>query len=226
VTDVTDQTIARQVDDFNQGFTAQIGPELSAVFDGEQADLRAAGVPDGVVGAGETAPDARLVTPTGEETSFAAVRGSAPTVVVFYRGAWCPYCNITLRTYQQELLPALQERGVQLVAVSPQTPEGAEQSIANGELAFPVLTDPENVLAGRFGIVTEPSAAARAAHTQLGFDVADSNADDTAAIPFPSVFVIDAAGVVRSADVHVDYTTRTEVADVLTAVDDLVVPAR
>jgi peroxiredoxin len=221
---VTDQTIARQVDDFNQGFTAQIGPELSAVFDGEQADLRASGVPDGVVGAGEAAPDARLVTPTGEETSLADTRGDTPTVVVFYRGAWCPYCNITLRTYQQELLPALQERGVQLVAVSPQTPEGAEQSIANGELAFPVLTDPENVLAGRFGIVTEPSAAARAAHTQLGFDVADSNADDTAAIPFPSVFVIDADGVVRFADVHVDYTTRTEVADVLTAVDELVVP--
>ncbi len=222
---MTDQTIARQVDDFNQGFTAQIGPELSAVFDGEQADLRASGVPGGVVGAGETAPDARLVTPTGEETSLAAVRGSVPTVVVFYRGAWCPYCNITLRTYQQELLPALRERGVQLVAVSPQTPEAAEQSIANGELAFPVLTDPENVLAGRFGIVTEPSAAARAAHTELGFDVADSNADDSAAIPFPSVFVIDADGVVRFADVHVDYTTRTEVADVLTAVDDLVVPA-
>ncbi|MDM7892906.1 peroxiredoxin-like family protein [Curtobacterium caseinilyticum] len=225
MTDVTDQTIARQVDDFNQGFTAQIGPELSAVFDGEQADLRAAGVPDGVVRAGEAAPDARLVTPTGEETSLSAVRGDAPTVVVFYRGAWCPYCNITLRTYQQELLPALQERGVQLVAVSPQTPEGAEQSIANGELAFPVLTDPENVLAARFGIVTEPSAAARGAHTQLGFDVADSNADDTAAIPFPSVFVIDEAGTVRFADVHVDYTTRTEVDEVLAAVDQLLVTA-
>lgn len=223
---MTDQTIARQVDDFNQGFTAQIGPELSAVFDGEQADLRAAGVPDGVLAVGETAPDAPLVTPTGEETSFAAVRGSAPTVVVFYRGAWCPYCNITLRTYQQDLLPALQERGVQLVAVSPQTPEGAEQSIANGELAFPVLTDPENVLAGRFGIVTAPSEAARAAHTRLGFEVADSNADDTAAIPFPSVFVLDETGTVRFADVHVDYTTRTEVDEVLAAVDALAVPSR
>jgi peroxiredoxin len=223
--EVTDQTIARQVDEFNAGFTAQIGPELSAVFDGEQADLRAAGVPDGVVAVGDEAPDAPLVTPTGSATSLADVRGDAPTVLVFYRGAWCPYCNITLRTYQQELLPALRERGVQLVAVSPQTPEAAEQSIANGELAFPVLTDPENVLAGRFGIVTAPSDAARGAHTRLGFDVADSNADDTAAIPFPSVFVIDAAGTVRFADVHVDYTTRTEVAEVLAAVDEQLAPA-
>ncbi|MDK8172316.1 peroxiredoxin-like family protein [Curtobacterium citreum] len=223
---MTDQTIARQVDEFNEGFTAQIGPELSAVFDGEQRDLRNAGVPGGVVAVGDAAPDGPLVTSTGETTSLQAVRGDAPTVLVFYRGAWCPYCNITLRTYQQELLPALQERGVQLVAVSPQTPEAAEQSIANGELAFPVLTDPENVLAGRFGIVTEPSAAARAAHTQLGFDVADSNADDTAAVPFPSVFVLDDSGVVRFADVHVDYTTRTEVAEVLAAVDALSVATR
>lgn len=221
---MTDQTIARQVDEFNEGFTAQIGPELSAVFDGEQSDLRAAGVPETVVATGASAPDAPLVSPRGESTSFEAVLDGATTVVVFYRGAWCPYCNITLRTYQQELLPALEERGVRLVAISPQTPEAAEQSIANGELAFPVLTDPENVLASRFGIVTEPSAAARAAHTQLGFDVADSNADDTAAIPFPSVFVIDASGVVRFADVHVDYTTRTEVAQVLEAVDALAVP--
>lgn len=223
---MTDQTIARQVETFNEGFTAQIGPELSAVFDSEQRDLRDAGVPEGVVAVGDVAPDGPLVTPTGDTTSFAEARGAAPTVVVFYRGAWCPYCNITLRTYQQELLPALQERGVRLVAVSPQTPEAAEQSIANGELAFPVLTDPENVLAGRFGIVTEPSAAARGAHTQLGFDVADSNADATAAIPFPSVFVIDAEGVVRFADVHVDYTTRTEVATVVAAVDDLRVTTR
>ncbi|PCN48639.1 peroxiredoxin [Curtobacterium sp. 'Ferrero'] len=223
---MTNQSIARQVDVFNEGFTAQIGQELSEVFDGEQRDLRDAGIPGGVVAAGAVAPDARLVTSTGTETTLAEARGDVPTVLVFYRGAWCPYCNITLRTYQQELLPALQERGVRLVAVSPQTPEAAEQSIANGELAFPALTDPENVLAGAFGIVTEPSAAARAAHTRLGFDVADSNADATAAVPYPSVFVIDTDGVVRFADVHVDYTTRTEVEQVLAAVDALPVTTR
>lgn len=71
----------------------------------------------------------------------------------------------------------------------------------------------------RIGIVTEPSANARRAHTALGFDVADSNADATARIPFPSVFVLDADGVVRFADVKVDYTTRTEVATILDAVE-------
>ena len=145
----------------------------------------------------------------------------APAVLVFYRGAWCPYCNIALRTYQRELLPQLRERGVQLVAISPQTPEGSEQAVSNGGLEFAVLSDPANGLVRALGIRTEPSADARAAHTALGFDVADSNADSTGDIPFPTVLVVDAGRVVRFADVHVDYTTRTEVADVLRAVDAL-----
>jgi peroxiredoxin len=216
-------SIADQVDTFNEGFTAQIGPDLSAVFDAEQTALRAAGVPASAVGAGDRLPDADLLTPTGAPTTLSAELGHAPAVVVFYRGAWCPYCNLTLRTYQQELLPELRARGTRLIAISPQTPEGSEQAIANGELAFPVLSDPENALASRLGIVTEPTSDARAAHTQLGFDVADSNADHTAQIPFPSVVVVDAHGVVRFVDVKVDYTERTEVATVLSAVDALTV---
>lgn len=214
-----EQTIAQQVDTFNQGFTAQIGPELSAVFDGEQAALRSGGHPAGIAAVGDTVPQADLLTSTGAGTSLSAALDDRLSVVVFYRGAWCPYCNLTLRTYQEELLPELERRDAQLIAISPQTPEGSEQAIANGDLAFPVLSDPGNVLAAALGIVTAPSPEAREAHSQLGFDVADSNADATAAIPFPSVFVIDEHGVIRFADIQVDYTARTEVATIVEAVE-------
>lgn len=212
-------SIAQQIDDFTAGFEAQIGDRLSAVFSNEQAALRSAGVPAGALDVGDDAPDAELVTAEGAATTFSEARAGAASVVVFYRGAWCPYCNITLRAYQEQLLPALQERAVQLIAISPQTPDGSAQSTTNGSLEFTVLSDPANTLAERFGIVTEPSVDARAAHTELGFDVADSNADETARVPFPSVYLIDAAGVVRFADVHVDYTTRTEPGRIIDAVD-------
>lgn len=213
--------LADQVASFNEGFTAQIGPTLSAVFDQEQAALRADGLPSAVPGVGQRFPDATLLTPAGTEVTLSDELRGRPAVIVFYRGAWCPYCNLTLRTYQRDLLPELTARGVQLVAVSPQTPEASEQAIANGDLAFPVRSDPGNALASELGILTAPSPEAREAHTELGFDVADSNADHTAGIPFPSVFVLDAAGVLRFVDVHVDYTERTEVQTVLTAVDAL-----
>lgn len=215
-------SIAQQIDDFNTGFEAQIGDRLAGVFGGEQSDLRTSGVPAAALGVGDDAPDAPLVTVEGRETSFSAARGAtAAAVVVFYRGAWCPYCNITLRSYQEKLAPTLRDRGVTLLAVSPQTPDGSAASVTNGSLDFTVLSDPANTLATQFGIVTEPSAAARAAHTELGFDVADSNADDTARVPFPSVYVIDEGGVIRFADVHVDYTTRTEPEEILAAVERL-----
>ena len=212
-------SIAEQVSTFNDGFTAQIGPELSAVFDAEQRDLTAAGQPDDAVGVGDQLVDATLLTADGEEASLAEVVGEAPAVLVFYRGAWCPYCNLTLKTYQEQLLPTLRERGVGLVAISPQTPEGSELATTAGSLDFPVLSDPGNVLSRALGIVTEPSAEARAAHAELGFDVADSNADATGDIPFPTVLVVDGDGRVVFADVHVDYTTRTEVDEVVAALD-------
>jgi len=212
-------TIATQVDEFNVGFTAQIGPELSSVFEAEQTALTTAGVPDDVVAVGDRLPEVPLVEPSGEKTTLAAAVAGAASVVVFYRGSWCPYCNLTLKTYQNDLVPILRDRGIELVAISPQTPEASDLAIANGSLEFTVLSDPGNVLSRELGIVTEPTAEARGAHTALGFDVADSNADATGDIPFPTVLVLDADGIVVFADVHVDYTTRTEVATIVEALD-------
>ena len=212
-------TIADQVTEFTEGFNAQIGADATKVFDDEQSGLRDSGVPAAAVRVGDTIVDATLVTTAGDEVSLSETVGEGPAVLVFYRGAWCPYCNLTLKTYQAELLPRLRERGVALVAISPQTPEGSEASVANGSLEFPVLSDPGNVLSGALGIRTAPSADARAVHTQLGFDVADSNADATGDIPFPTVLVVDHDGVVVFADVHTDYTTRTEVDEIVAALD-------
>jgi len=214
---MTTTSISEQVGEFNKGFTAQIGPDLSAVFDQEQNELTHGGVPADAVALGDVVADAELVGLDGQSVKLFTITAGRPAVLVFYRGAWCPYCNITLRTYERDLRPKLDELGVALVAISPQTPDGSTAAIQGGELHFPVLSDPSNAFARALGIVTEPSAAARLAHTELGFDVADSNADSTAGIPFPTVLIIDADSTVRFADVHVDYTTRTEVPEILQA---------
>ncbi|QOD44804.1 peroxiredoxin-like family protein [Clavibacter zhangzhiyongii] len=217
---MTDTTIQAQIAEFDRGFAEQIGPDLSAVFAAEQRALRADGVPADAISTGDALPAATLVDPDGAEVDLHASLGTGPAVVVLYRGAWCPYCNLTLRQYQAELLPALREREATLVAVSPQTPEGSAQA-AGGGLDFAVLSDPSNAFVRALGLVTEPTPEARAAHAQLGFDVADSNADGTGDIPFPTVIVVDADRRVTFADVHADYTTRTEVPEILAAVDAL-----
>ncbi len=215
----TPATIGTQIAEFNVGFTETIGPELSAVFAGEQADLRTAGGPENAVSVGDVLPSAELVATSGSPIGLDGLLAGRPAVLVFYRGAWCPYCNITLRHYDKTLAPGLAGRGVSLIAISPQTPDGSAAAVTNGELGFTVVSDPANAFAGALGIVTAPSAEAQDAHTALGFAVKDSNADDTPAIPYPTVIVIGADRVVRFVDIHIDYTTRTETADILAAVD-------
>lgn len=220
-TDTATTTIAGEIAAFVPGFTGAIGPELSAVFDGEQADLRAAGVPSGAAVVGAPLPRASVLDAEGAAHDLAELLGDGAAVLVFYRGAWCPFCNIALKHYEQTLAPALEERGVRLIAISPQAPEGTAAAVENGELGFTVVSDPGNALAGALGIVTAPSAAAQAAHTALGFAVKDSNADDSPAIPYPSVIVVDADRRIAFADIKVDYTQRTETPEILAAVDVL-----
>jgi peroxiredoxin len=189
-------------------------------FAQEQAELVAAGVPLAVATAGSVLRDAAMLDPHGTPIRLYQAIGEHPAVVVFYRGAWCPYCNITLRTYQRALLPELQRRGVTLVAVSPQAPAGTLKTVEQNELAFPVLSNPGNALARTLGIITTPSPDARAAQLEHGLDIAAGNSDGTPRVPMPTVIVVDADRVIRWIDVHPDYTTRSEPADILAAVDE------
>ena len=193
--------------------------DVMAAFTADQAALDAHGVPQIVLAPGSLMPDGDLLDVNGALTSLARLRGGRPAVVVFYRGAWCPYCNIALRTYQAELVPALGRRGVELIAVSPQKPDGSLTSAQSNELTYSVASDPGNQIATALGILTEPSPDSVAAQVKLGLDLTEVNADGGKALPMPTVVVVDAAGIIRWIDVHPNYTTRSEVPDILAAVD-------
>jgi peroxiredoxin len=193
--------------------------DVIAAFTADQSALDARGVPQNVAAPGSVMPDGDLLDVQGAPTSLARLRAGRPAVVVFYRGAWCPYCNIALRTYQAELVPALGQRGVELIAVSPQKPDGSLTSAQSNELTYSVASDPGNQIATALGILTEPSPDSVAAQIKLGLDLTEANADGGKALPMPTVVVIDAAGIIGWIDVHPNYTTRTEVPDILAAVD-------
>jgi peroxiredoxin len=217
----TTPTVADRIAAFEVAAAAQFPPAAMAVFGAERA-LQGARRPSAGSVVGTALPDGDLLDAHGNPTSLAAARAGAPAVLVFYRGAWCPYCNLTLRAYQETLLPELTTRGVALIALSPQRPDGALTAAQTNELEYPVLSDPGNVLAGALGILTETGADAQEIQAQFGVDVAAGNADGTGAIPMPTVVILDAGGTIRWIDVHPDYGTRTEAADIL---EHLAVPA-
>jgi len=167
---------------------------------------------------GEPMPDAQLLDVHGAATTLAKATGGRSSVVVLYRGAWCPYCNLTLRAYQEDLVPQLAQRDIPLLAISPQKPDGSLSMQEKNELTFTVLSDPGNQIAAALGVLTAPTDDARDAQRTIGLDLAESNADGTQGVPMPTVAIVDSKGIIRWIDVHPDYTTRTEVADIIDAV--------
>jgi peroxiredoxin len=211
-------TIAEQVRGLANGHAAALPAEVKSAFAREQTAL-ASFEPVGIIDVGESLPDSDLLDPHGQATTLQAALDGRRGVLVFYRGAWCPYCNIALNAYQAELLGELDRRGVALLAVSPQAPDGSLSMQEKNDLSFAVLSDPGNRLARSVGILTAPSQEARAAQLQLGLDLEAVNADGTTAIPMPTVLILDPDLTVRWVDVHPDYTTRSEAAEILAALD-------
>ena len=213
-------TIAAEVTALQERMSRQPPSEGTSAFAREQQALEGL-TPTGVITVGERLTDARLLDVHGADTTLLAAIGEKPAVLVFYRGAWCPYCNIALRTYQAELVDELDARGVRLIAVSPQKPDGSLTMQEKHGLRFAVLSDPDNTLLRDAGILTAPSPDARAAQLELGLDLEAVNADGTTALPMPTTLIIDPDLTVRWVDVHPDYSTRTEPAEILAALDEI-----
>ena len=131
-------------------------------------------------------------------------------VLTFYRGDWCPYCNLQLRAYQA-ILPLIQELGASLVAVSPQTPDNSLSTAEKKGLTFPVLSDAGNKVARQYGLVFSLSETLRTVSANLP----SFNGDDSWELPIPGTFVIAHDRTVRLAFVDADWTKRLEPAAIL-----------
>jgi peroxiredoxin len=124
-------------------------------------------------------------------------------------------CNLTLRTYQQEILPELENLGARLVAVSAQLPD---DSVSTKDLEFTVLSDVGNELGRALGITFRPGPDTKTVFDSLVGDVEKINGESEWELPYPTVLVVDRERVIRYIDVHPDYTTRTDPADILAGV--------
>ena len=214
-------TIAEDVEVLHQELARQIPDQVLSPLFAEQKTLDAAGVPEAVAKAGSAMPDGDLLDAHGRATTLTAARAGKPAVVVFYRGAWCPYCNIALRNYKANLAPELDARGIALIAVSPQKPDGTQSMAEKNDLTFTVLSDPGNQIASALGILTAPTEDVRGSLHATGVDLPALNSDGTYALPMVTVAVVDAAGVIRWIDVAPNHARPTEVAEIISALDSV-----
>lgn len=191
--------------------------EVVEVFDRSIQDLLGRGMPSNAIAVGDTLAPFTLNDATGAPVTLDQLIEVGPAVIVFYRGGWCPYCNLALRTYQKELLPELAAYSARLVAISPQSPDQSLSTAEKAGLEFTVLSDPGSRLARRIGISFQQADDVLDAQRKLGLDITQVNAEGSIELPRPTVLIIGQDRTVRFADVQPDYTARTEVADILTA---------
>lgn len=186
--------------------------------------LRASGAVPGVA-IGERARLFTLPNAVGKPVSLEDLLGTGPVVVVFYRGAWCPFCDLHLRD-MQAALPEIKRRGASLVAISPQAPDMSLPFTERLALGFDVLSDVEQSVISAWRLQFELPDALRGGYRSMGMALDLHNADGSWHLPVPGTFVLDRDGVVRARHVDPNYRERMAPADVLAALDALNSPTR
>lgn len=167
------------------------------------------------------APDFTLLDAKGEEVTLSKELEKGPVVLTWYRGGWCPYCNIQLAAYQR-ILPQIEKRGGQLIAVSPELPDKSLSTAEKNGLKFKVLSDVNLEVARDYGLVFELTPEVAEVYNGF-FSMADYNgaeAKDTE-LPLAATFVIGQDGIVTYAFAEADYSLRAEPGEILAALDEL-----
>jgi peroxiredoxin len=188
--------------------------EVIALMEAGNAEVAATGLVDRSLKIGDVLPDFSLPNATKAVVGSADLRRQGLVLISFYRGAWCPYCNLELNALQA-LLPQLQSAGVQLVAISPQTPDNSLSFQEKNALNFEVLSDAGNAYAKRLGIVFALPEALRPVYQSFGIDLQAANGDASFELPVPATYLIDTDGRVLERFVNVDYRKRLEPSTVL-----------
>jgi peroxiredoxin len=215
-------TLQDKLDAFKADFRAgkppyKVPAEVIATMDRATSELIASGAAQNALKAGDRAPDFALTDQDGAVINSRDLLASGPLVLSFYRGVWCPYCNMELQALQ-EALPDFRALGANLVAISPQTRVNSRKSQRQNNLEFPILSDPENQTAAAFGVRYALPAYLVDLYTKLKNDLPGFNGDTSWTLPMPARFVIGQDGIIGYAEVNPDYTRRPEPRDMLPAI--------
>lgn len=215
-------TLQDRLDAFKADFKAGKPPfnapaHIHPIMARATAELIASGAAGRALKAGDRAPEFTLAAPDGTPVSSADLLARGPLVVSFYRGVWCPYCNMELQALQAAL-PEFQAAGASLVAISPQTRVNSRKSVRQNELDFPILSDERNDVAAAFGLRFELPDYLVDLYKSLGNQLPTFNGDESWTLPMPGRFVIGSDGIVTYAEVNPDYTRRPEPSDMLPAI--------
>jgi peroxiredoxin len=183
------------------------------------AELINSGAANGAKRVGEKAPPFTLKDPDGNVISSSELLRKGPLVVTFYRGVWCPYCNMELQALEAAK-PKFDKLGASLIAISPQTRPNSRKSVRQNKLTFPILSDAKGEVGAAFGLRFHLPDYLIELYKGLKNDLPTFNDDPSWTLPMPARYVIDRNGTIVYAEVNPDYTHRPEPEELLPALEE------
>src|SRR5579863_4167176 len=207
-------SLKEQLAEHRAGWFKRVPAERQAIMERHIAGLRD-GLEKSALKAGDRAPSIALRNARGELIDVGALLEKGPVIVAFYRGGWCPYCNLELRAFQQ-ILPEIKAAGASLVAISPEKPDDTLSTAEKNALTFEVLSDVGQKVGRAFGLVYEFTDELKTAYHGFGRDIPATNGTPGEwALPVSATYVIDRDGTIIYAYTDTDYRDRADPVDVL-----------
>ena len=202
-------TLTQDLINLRNQLVANHSDDIKATMNKATQDLLNSNIIEQTLKVGEQAPDFILPNVLNKAVELNEILQAGSVVISFYRGQWCPYCNLELRTLQQ-YLPRIKEQAATLVAISPQTPDNSLSTAEKNELTFEVLSDFGNQVARKFGLVFTLPEQLRPIYEGFEINLPAHNGDETYELPLAATYIINQRGKVIYCFVDSDYTKRLD----------------
>jgi peroxiredoxin len=206
-------SLKEQLAEYRAGWFKRVPLPRQAIMERHIAELQNSLVKTALK-AGDHAPDIVLGNASGKTVDVGALLKHGPVIVTFYRGGWCPYCNLELRAFEQAL-PEIKAAGASLVAISPEKPDDTLTTAEKNALSFEVLSDVGQEVGRAFGLVYVFTEELKRAYEGFGLDIPAKNGANEWALPIAATYLIGQDGKIAYACTDADYRDRADPQDLL-----------
>ena len=212
--------LTQELNAYKTKFKANQPEEIKSVMAKATTDLINTPIAENSLSKGDKIDNFSLPNAVGKEVTLQSLLAKGAVVISFYRGGWCPYCNMELRALQQ-VLPEIEAQGATLVAISPETPDSSLSTKEKNELSFEVLSDRNNTFAKQLGLVFTLPESLRPIYDNFGIDIPAHNGNDNFELPLPATYIVTADGTVIYSFASADYTERLDPSEIIKVLNSI-----
>ena len=213
-------TLEMQIKKLQEEMLPMIPADVLTLLLSKTQELVNSGISEKAFKKGDKIPKIILPNALNKTINVNELLNDGPLVISFYRGGWCPYCNLELKELQDKL-SEIKSNGGTLIAITPELPDNSLATSEKHKLEFEVLSDVGNKTAKEFGLVFNLAEELRPIYKQFNFDITKYNGDETWSLPIPANYIVNKEGVIAESFVDADYTKKMEPADIIEALKNL-----